>query len=178
METAAEKNGKDHKKCLEESLQLQKRLRQLTHQLLTAHEAERKTISRKLQDEIAQTLLGINIRLLSLKEESRKNTKGLKEVIARAQRSMVKSVTSVCRVAHNLGTSCRAEDRVDGKPVPSSYFKIPDGSLQVKSLASLFSVSLLLFSDFSFLLPFKSPVVVGCHSRLFAHFLQQKTFVG
>src|ERR1017187_8109032 len=48
MEDAAEKSGQHHKKCLEESLALQKPLRQLTHQVLAAHEDERKKISREL----------------------------------------------------------------------------------------------------------------------------------
>jgi signal transduction histidine kinase len=105
MEDAAEKTGKHHNKCLEESLQLQKRLRLLTHRVLTAQEDDRKSISRELQDEIAQTLLGINVRLLSLKREARRNTKGLKNEIASTQRLVVKSAKSVRRVAREFGNS-------------------------------------------------------------------------
>jgi signal transduction histidine kinase len=103
MEDAAEKNGKHHNKCLEESLQLQKRRRQLTHRVLAAQEDDRKSISRELQDEIAQTLLGINVRLLTLKQQARNNTKGLKNEIASTQRLVVKSAKSVRRVARELG---------------------------------------------------------------------------
>jgi len=105
MEDAFEKSGQHHHKSLEESLQLQKRLRQLTHQVLVAQEDERKNISRELQDEIAQTLLGINVRLLSLKQEARNNTKGLKNEIASTQRLVVKSAKSVRRIAHEFGNS-------------------------------------------------------------------------
>ena len=105
MEEAFEKSGQHHHKSLEESLQLQKRLRQLTHQVLTAQEDERKNISRELQDKIAQTLLGINVRLLSLKQEARSNTKGLKNEIASTQRLVVKSAKSVRRIAHEFGNS-------------------------------------------------------------------------
>jgi signal transduction histidine kinase len=105
MEDVAEKSGRHHNKCLEESLQLQKRLRQLTHRVLAAQEDERKNISRELQDEIGQTLLGINVRLLSLKQQSRSNTKGLKNEIASAQRLVVKSARSVRRVAREFGSS-------------------------------------------------------------------------
>jgi signal transduction histidine kinase len=101
-QNAAEKNGRHYKKCLEESLELQSRLRQLTHRVLTAQENERKSLSLELHDEIAQTLLGINIRLLSLKEEARINHKGLKKEIAGTQRLVVKSVNSVKRVAREL----------------------------------------------------------------------------
>jgi signal transduction histidine kinase len=103
MEEAAEKNGQHHKKCLEESLQLQKRLRQLTHRVMAAQEDERKNISRELQDEIAQTLLGINVRLLSLKQHARSNTRGLKDEIASTQVLVLKSAKSVRRVAREIG---------------------------------------------------------------------------
>jgi two-component system sensor histidine kinase DegS len=104
MEDAFEKSGKNHKKCLEESLELQKRLRQLTHQVIAAQEDERTSISRELQDEIAQTLLGINIRLLSLKQEARNHSKGLKNEIASTQRLVAKSAKSVRRVAREFGS--------------------------------------------------------------------------
>ena len=44
----------------------------------------------ELQDEIAQTLLGINVRLLSLKRESSVNTGRLKNEIASTQRLVAK----------------------------------------------------------------------------------------
>jgi two-component system sensor histidine kinase DegS len=103
VETALKKSGEHYAKLLKESLQLQEDLRQLTHQVLLAQEDERKKISRKLQDEIAQTLLGINVRLLSLKQEARSNTKGLKNEIASTQRLVVKSAKSVRRVAREFG---------------------------------------------------------------------------
>jgi signal transduction histidine kinase len=105
MEDVAEANGKHHQKCLEESLQLQKRLRQLTHRVIAAQENDRRNVSRELQDEIGQTLLGINVRLLSLKQQSRNNTKGLKNEIATTQRLVLKSARSVRRVAREFGNS-------------------------------------------------------------------------
>jgi signal transduction histidine kinase len=91
MEDGFAKRGRHHQKCLEESLELQKRLRQLTHRVLAVQEDDRRKISHELQDEIAQTLLGINVRLLSLKSEARKNTAGLKNEIASTQRLVAKS---------------------------------------------------------------------------------------
>jgi signal transduction histidine kinase len=105
MEDAFEKSGKHHNKCLEESLQLQKRLRLLTHRVLATQEDERTSISRELHDEIAQTLLGINVRLLSLKQEARNNTKGFKNEIASTQRLVLKSAKSVRRVAREFGNA-------------------------------------------------------------------------
>jgi signal transduction histidine kinase len=59
-------------------------------------------ISRALQDEIAQTLLGINVRLLSLKKEATLNTAGLQKEIASTQRLVVHLAESVRRVARNF----------------------------------------------------------------------------
>jgi signal transduction histidine kinase len=103
VEDALKKSGEHYTKLLKDSLQLQEGLRQLTHQVLASQEDERKKISCELQDEIAQTLLGINVRLLSLKQEARTNTKGLKKEIASTQRLVVKSARSVRRVARQFG---------------------------------------------------------------------------
>ena len=60
-------------------MRLQEHLRHLTHQILAAQEDERKKISRELHDEIAQTLLGINVRLLTLKKGAAANTEASKK---------------------------------------------------------------------------------------------------
>jgi signal transduction histidine kinase len=102
VEAALKISGTHYTKLLKESLQLQEGLRQLTHEVLAAQEDERKKISHELQDEIAQTLLGINVRLLSLKQEARSNTKGLKNEIASTQRLVAQSARSVRRVAREF----------------------------------------------------------------------------
>jgi signal transduction histidine kinase len=102
MEIAFEKTGRSHRKHLKESLDLQKRLRQLTHQVLAAQEYERRKISRELQDEIVQTLLGVNVRLLSMKQQAGRSTKGLTEEITNTQRVVLKSAKSVRRVAREF----------------------------------------------------------------------------
>jgi signal transduction histidine kinase len=102
METAFAESGRRHDKCLEESLKLQKQLRLLTHQFLAAHEVARTKISHELQDEIVQTLVGVNVRLLCLKAGARTNRKVLKNEIASTQRLVVKSAKSVRQYAHEL----------------------------------------------------------------------------
>lgn len=102
MQDAFAQRSLNYKKSLEESLLLQQRLRLLTHQVLAAQESERKEISRELHDEIAQTLLGINVRLLSLKLEAKTKTKGLKQQINNTQRLVATSVRSVRRVVREL----------------------------------------------------------------------------
>jgi signal transduction histidine kinase len=99
VEAALKKSGAHYSQLLKESLQLQKGLRQLAHQVLASQEEERRKISLELQNEIAQTLLGINVRLVSLKKEARGNTAGLKNGIASTQRLVAQSATSVRRVA-------------------------------------------------------------------------------
>jgi len=103
IEKALKKSGGHSRKLLKESCRLQKQLRQLTHQILTAQEGKRKKISRDLQDEIAQTLLGINVRLLTLKKEAALNAEGFKKDIASTQRLVDKSVKSIKRFAREFG---------------------------------------------------------------------------
>ncbi len=105
VEAALKKSGEHYSKLLKDSLQLLEGLRQLTHQVLAAQEDERKQISVELQDEIAQTLLGINVRLVSLKQEARSNTQGLKNEIASTQQLVVKSAKSARWVAREFGNS-------------------------------------------------------------------------
>jgi signal transduction histidine kinase len=103
VEQALKKSGEHSRKLLKESLHLQKHLQRLTHQILSAQEDKRKKISRDLHDEIAQTLLGINVRLLTLKKEAAINASGLKKEIVSTQRLVDKSVKSIKRFAREFG---------------------------------------------------------------------------
>jgi signal transduction histidine kinase len=102
VEAALKKSGGHNTRLLKESLQLQQRLRQLTHHVLAVQENERKHISQKLQEEILQTLLGINVRLLALKQEARSNNKGLKNEIVSTQRLVATSGKTVRQTAREL----------------------------------------------------------------------------
>lgn len=105
VEAALKKNGEHYNRLLSDSLQLQEDLRRVTHQLLATQEDERRKVSCELRNEVAQTLLGINVRLLSLKQEARTNSKGLKNEIASTQRLVVESTKSVRRVARGFNNS-------------------------------------------------------------------------
>ena len=102
-EEALKKRRGRSKKLWEESRRLQKHLQQLTHQILAAHENKRKQISHELQDEIAQTLLGINVRMLTLKREAAAGTERFKKDIASTQRLVDNSITSIKRFAREFG---------------------------------------------------------------------------
>jgi signal transduction histidine kinase len=103
VEQALKKSGDHSQKLLKESRRLQKHLQHLTHRILSTHEDQRKKISHDLQDEIAQTLLGINVRLLTLKKEDAVNTEGLKKEIASTQRLVDMSMKSIKRFAREIG---------------------------------------------------------------------------
>jgi signal transduction histidine kinase len=85
-----------------ESQTMQKRLRQLTHQIISAQEDERKEISRELHDEVVQTLVGINVELAALGKGARSGLKALKQKISRTQRLVENSVNAVHRFARQL----------------------------------------------------------------------------
>lgn len=85
-----------------ESLQSQAGLRRLTHRLMAGQESDRREITARLQDEIAQTLLGIHVRLLVLRKEAWTSSRGLKNEIASTQRLVSKSARSLSRVARTI----------------------------------------------------------------------------
>lgn len=103
VEKALKRSGGHSAKLLAESRRLQKHLRCLTHRILSAQENKRSKISHDLQDEIAQTLLGINVRLLSLREGAVANATGLEEEIASTRRLVENSIKSIERFAREIG---------------------------------------------------------------------------
>jgi signal transduction histidine kinase len=101
-EDALQKSERHYSQLLEKSDHLQEQLRQLSRQILSAQEDERKRISRELHDVVAQTLTGINIRLATLKKEALLNTKDLDRNIALTQRLVENSVNIVHQFAREL----------------------------------------------------------------------------
>lgn len=88
---------------LKESRLLEEHLQNMAHKIMSANEEERKFMSRQLQDEIAQTLLGIHVRLLTLKNEVELNNEGLTKEIAITQRLVEASVKTIKRLAAEFG---------------------------------------------------------------------------
>jgi glycosyltransferase involved in cell wall biosynthesis len=96
-------SGEHQARLLQESLLMQQRLSRLTRRLLVGQESERKKISLGLRDEIAQTLLGINVRLLALKADAAINTVGFHKEIGSTQQLVAKSAKALHRVARGFG---------------------------------------------------------------------------
>jgi len=101
-EATRHRSGAHYPRLLKESLKLQEGLRQTTHQKISAQEQERHTISRQLQDEIAQTLLGIHVRLSNLRAAVRGDKSNFAKEIASTQRLVRESVKSINRFARGL----------------------------------------------------------------------------
>ena len=102
LEKALQKSRRQQAVLLKQSRRMQEQLRHLSHQRLYAQEDERKRISRELHDVIAQTLVGINIRLAALSRDASGSPRGLKQRIARTQRLVEESVGVVHRFAREL----------------------------------------------------------------------------
>jgi signal transduction histidine kinase len=93
----------NRRKTLEQALKASEhQLRQLSHEILLAQEAERKRISRELHDTVLQTLVGISIHLASLTPKPADNPTSLRRKIAQTQRLVEKSLAMVHRFAVEL----------------------------------------------------------------------------
>jgi signal transduction histidine kinase len=91
-----------YKELFLKSQVMQRKLRQLTRQIISAQEDERKQISRELHDGVVQTLIGINVELAALGEGASVGRHALKAKIARTQRLVTNSVNAVHRFAREL----------------------------------------------------------------------------
>jgi signal transduction histidine kinase len=102
VEKDLQKKAVDSKKRLKESNRQQRHLRGLAHRIISTQEERRTEISHELQDEIAQTLLGINVHLLTLKKAAGGSVKGFRKSVASTQRLVGESITLINRFASEL----------------------------------------------------------------------------
>ena len=102
VEEKLKKSEEHQTRMLEQSRRMQEQMRLLTRRVLEAQEEERKKISRELHDDIAQTLVGINVHLEALSREIMVNPEVIRRKIARTQKLVEKSVDIVHRFAREL----------------------------------------------------------------------------
>jgi len=96
------KGSEKYRKLLLISEGRQKKLKHLSHELISIQEEERKKISRDLHDEVVQTLNGLSIELHVLGEDSKADAVSVKQKIVRAQRLVAISASAVHRFAREL----------------------------------------------------------------------------
>ena len=99
---AARRSKEQYQRLFHESQAMQRKLRQLTRQIISAQEEERKKISRELHDEVVQMLVGINVELAALGQGAAAPFPPLRKKIARIQRLVENSVNAVHRFAREL----------------------------------------------------------------------------
>lgn len=102
MKTELATSVRTRGELLGRSALMEKRLRRISHQLLSAQEQERLQISRDLHDAIGQTLTGINVGLATLKNESAAGSRDLGDAISRAQQLVERSMKTVHQFAWEL----------------------------------------------------------------------------
>lgn len=87
----------------QESRLLEQELKDMTRKIMAADEVERKKMSLQLHDDIGQTLLGIHVRLLTLKTHAAARHGGLTPEIATTQRVVAAAVKTINQLAHEYG---------------------------------------------------------------------------
>ena len=102
VEHALKEKERGYARLLKESAVLHEQLRNLSRQILSAQEDERKEISRELHDMVAQTLTGINIHLAALQAGATLDGKSLARNISETQLLVEHSVDLVHRFARDL----------------------------------------------------------------------------
>ncbi len=101
-EAAVKKGRKHYHQLFLQSQLMEKKLRRLARQILSAQAAERRAISRELHDHVVQTLVGTNVELEALGSEGAIDPRTLRSGIAFTQRLVRKSVSAVHRFAREL----------------------------------------------------------------------------
>lgn len=102
VEASLRKCGEQCTKLLKGALPKREGLRQLAHRILLTQEEERRRLSLKLQDDIAQTLLSINVHLLNLRTAANGNEANLLKKVTLAQQLVEDSIKSINRFAREL----------------------------------------------------------------------------
>lgn len=102
-EAALENSERTSSQLLLESRQLEQQLKDMTRKIMSADEVERKKMSLQLHDEIGQSLLGIHMRLLTLKKQMAARHEGITQEITTTQQLVEAAVKTINHFAHEFG---------------------------------------------------------------------------
>ncbi|MDA3959161.1 MAG: histidine kinase [Planctomycetota bacterium] len=92
--------GNDHQAPLSaDAIRIRGELKLVAYRILVDQELERRDISQWLNDDIAQLLLGIGVRLAAMQQEATVDTEKLINDIASTRRQAEQSVTAARRIA-------------------------------------------------------------------------------
>lgn len=101
-EAALKESSRHRGNLLRESNLVRDSLHLLTRKVLKAQEHQRSQISHDLQDDIAQTLIGINARLLFMRNKAGKGSAGIVDDLATTQRLVAESQRSMRAVTSRI----------------------------------------------------------------------------
>ena len=102
IEASLQKTQDEQTRLLEQSHRQQEKLRSMSHQILQVQEEERKRISRELHDVIAQTLVGIDMRVAALTKGVGVDDQCFQQQIEGIHQLVDKSVSSVHQFIREL----------------------------------------------------------------------------
>lgn len=104
VEAASRDVDLDRARLLKESHKLQRRLRYRLRQLMVMQEEGREKNGRQFRNDIAQTLLAIDVRLLALKEAGMADINKLSKEIAETEDMVRQCIQTLTRLAHDNKT--------------------------------------------------------------------------
>ena len=121
-ETTLKKSEQHAHRLLEQSHQLQEKLRHVSHRILMVQENQRKEISRELHDKVCQVLVGINVHLTVFAKGAAINPQGIRRTIAPMRRQVEKSL----RIVHQFARELRPASLDDLGLIPALRSYIDD----------------------------------------------------
>jgi signal transduction histidine kinase len=101
-ETSLQHSQRSSSRLLEDSRALEQRLQEMTHHILSATEDERRKLSLRLSDGVAQILLGIHLRILALHREAAAKHTNLSREIAATRRLVATSAKTISRLVNEF----------------------------------------------------------------------------
>lgn len=104
-EAALEAGAENFRRLLKESRILERHLQNVVRKILSVNEVERWHMSLQLNDEIAQTMLGIHVRLLALKKAHTSSQASHSKEISTIQRLVQKSAKTINSFTREFDTA-------------------------------------------------------------------------